>query len=178
MDAPVGPDVDRDDRVRLLLVGNDRPAAGSDEAVVVEVEVDAVTDVPLRRKAPEPPMGLVNQEDPVVPSIGDQKGSLERPACALSLSLVSQRPLLRRAKRVVRSAGEDVRVRCPGRPGADSRERYEEHEQRETPLATPAITGDPAAHASPPATVGKVTHVKSGAAASLAIASGGSRIRL
>ncbi len=76
----VRPDVDRDDRVGLLLVRHDRPAARLHEAVVVEVEVDAAGEVARGREAPEDAMPRVDEQHSIVPAVGDQQRARERPA--------------------------------------------------------------------------------------------------
>ena len=71
-------DVHRHDRVGLLLVGDDRRAARLDEAVVVEVEVDAARAVAGGREMPQQLVPRAHEEHPVVPAVGDQERAGKR----------------------------------------------------------------------------------------------------
>jgi hypothetical protein len=45
MNPSMGPDVDRDNRVRLFFVGDDRAATASHKTVVVEIQADTATKI-------------------------------------------------------------------------------------------------------------------------------------
>ena len=74
----VGRDVDREDVVVLLLVGDERLASGLDEGVVVEHELAPLGTVTRGREAPEGSSLRVDEEDPVVSPVGDQHPARQR----------------------------------------------------------------------------------------------------
>jgi hypothetical protein len=72
-------DVDREDVAVVLLVRHQRLAARLDEGVVVEDELAALGAVGGVGEVPQPLPARVDQEDAVVPTIGDQQAAGERP---------------------------------------------------------------------------------------------------
>ena len=76
---PMGGDVDQEDVVVLLLVRDERPAAGHDEGVVVEDELAPERPVACCREAPERSPLRVDEQDSVVPPVCDQHPAGQRP---------------------------------------------------------------------------------------------------
>ena len=66
-------DVHRDDRVRLLLVRDDRLSARLDEAVVVEIQVNATRAVAGGWERPQHTMMRVDEEHAIVPAVGNEE---------------------------------------------------------------------------------------------------------
>jgi hypothetical protein len=141
----VCPDVDRDDVLVILLVRDERLPAGLDERVVVEDEPAALRPVGARRESPEnPPVG-VDEEDPVVATVGDQQGTGKRPADRdrrIRDAGAPPRTLCRQERLVL---GSRLRIRVVARQHAHDGDCHEQEDGEQWQLGTP-----PAAPTAPP----------------------------
>src|SRR5580658_11340788 len=72
-EEPPGRIGDLDDRLVLLLVGDDRRAVSDEEGVVGEVEAAARRRLALRWVGPDDPVRIVEEEEPVIPSVRDEE---------------------------------------------------------------------------------------------------------
>ena len=64
---------DLDDRVVVLLVGDDRGPVADEEGVVGEVEAAVWRRSSRRRVSPDDPVAVVEEEQPVGAPVGDQQ---------------------------------------------------------------------------------------------------------
>jgi hypothetical protein len=125
MDTPMRFDVDRDDRVRFLFIRHNRAPSARDEAVVVEVQMNAGPEIVSCRKAPEDFARGIHEQDAVISAIRDQESARERPD---GFAFRRDPNGGSRTSRVVVVIGEHLRV-GPGR--ADDSNRDEGGDARE-----------------------------------------------
>ena len=75
----MGRDVDREDVSVVLLVRDERLATRLDERVVVEDEPAPLRPVCRGRESPQRLPAGVDEQDPVVATVGDQEPAVQRP---------------------------------------------------------------------------------------------------
>src|SRR5215469_6805747 len=91
-DAPGGV-ADLDDRVVVLLVGDDRGSVAGEEGVVGEVEPDSRRGPAARRVGPDRLARVVEDDEAVVSAVGDQQPVAVVGGARASLSRDAESPI-------------------------------------------------------------------------------------